>query len=416
MSDGTNFDDALREAGDKVDSSGLIGRLRSRAGSVAQTAVVQRSHTARRRQLTIAAAVAGLLIAAGILYFALTGGGDSADDPDMSGGEMMDDMEPSGMDDGPTPLQEIPINLLALMDEAGMEPPPDLLRPSEAVDTMTAPAGLSAAAAGLVPAPVPDLIENTPFGPLPVQAEDGRTPLSVYSRPVAPGSADGPVIALVMGDFGLSRRLSEDALDLLPPDVTLAVASQTNDAAGWGELARSFGHEILIGLPMEPANYPAVDPGPRTLLTSLGPATNRDRALLTMGQAVGYTGIVAEGGGAFTASREALEPLMVELAGRGLMLLDRMTALESRAARSAFEAGASFAIVDAMIGEPLRAGAIDARLLALEEQARRQGFAVGWLVAKPIVLERTLVWLEELERRGVSLVPLSALANRQPLP
>jgi polysaccharide deacetylase 2 family uncharacterized protein YibQ len=43
---------------------------------------------------------------------------------------------------------------------------------------------------------------------------------------------------------------------------------------------------------MEPTNYPAYDPGPQTLLTTLNTEGNLDRLLWSLSRGTGYVGVV----------------------------------------------------------------------------------------------------------------------------
>ena len=60
----------------------------------------------------------------------------------------------------------------------------------------------------------------------------------------------------------------------MPGAITLAFSSHARDLQQWIDLARAAGHEVMLDLPMEPVNYPAIDPGPQALLTTLPSAEN----------------------------------------------------------------------------------------------------------------------------------------------
>src|SRR5271163_1111164 len=68
----------------------------------------------------------------------------------------------------------------------------------------------------------PALAENTPQGPLPRVAEDGRKPMTAYA---APAPAAGKFkIAIVVNGLGMSAGATKAALDALPAGVTLGFA------------------------------------------------------------------------------------------------------------------------------------------------------------------------------------------------
>ncbi len=72
----------------------------------------------------------------------------------------------------------------------------------------------------LVPAPDTGLVEQSPPGPLPRIAADGRLAGQVYARPFPPATA--PRIAVIMTGLGLGREATQGAIQYLPASVSLA--------------------------------------------------------------------------------------------------------------------------------------------------------------------------------------------------
>ena len=200
-----------------------------------------------------------------------------------------------------------------------------------------------------------------------------------------------------------------------PGEVTLAFSPYTDNLTQWIDQARAAGHEVLLDLPMEPINFPANDPGPRTLLTSLTPQQNLERLEWVLNRATGYVGVTNEMGSRFTAVPEALEPVLTTLNERGLMFLDSRTTTRSVAAKLASEIGLPRAIVDRWIDHEVSRDAIDARLAEIERIARETGSAVAMAQPYPISLERIASWIPSLESKGFVLSPLTAVVNRQPV-
>ena len=114
------------------------------------------------------------------------------------------------------------------------------------------------------------LLEKSRYGLIPVIA-DGLKPFTVYAAEF--GSHQGRENA------GCRHRhwrpghgaATADAIMKLPPAVTLAFTPYGTEPGKLAERARAQHHEILLQIPMEPYDYPDNDPGPQTLLTSLGP-------------------------------------------------------------------------------------------------------------------------------------------------
>ena len=85
---------------------------------------------------------------------------------------------------------------------------------------------------------------------------------------------------------------------------------------------------------MEPFDYPDNDPGPQTLLTSLGADQNIDRLHWHMSRFQGYVGLANFMGARFCLRATAMQPIISEAAKRGLVYLDDGSAPRSVAGRA----------------------------------------------------------------------------------
>jgi hypothetical protein len=136
----------------------------------------------------------------------------------------------------------------------------------------------------------PALVEATQEGPLPKIASDGRTPMKVYAAPViVPAQAFR--IAIIVSGLGISAKETAAALQMLPPQVTLAFAPYAADVQRWAGEARKQGHEILVEVPMEPYEFPDSDPGPHTLRAGQSEDANTERLVWALTRITGYTGV-----------------------------------------------------------------------------------------------------------------------------
>lgn len=243
-------------------------------------------------------------------------------------------------------------------------------------------------------------------GTLPAVAEDGREPWRYYARPFNQDDPR-PSIAIVMAGLGQAAAVTQAAIDELPGAVTLAFSPYGRDLDQAVADARQAGHEVLIAVPMEPASYPADDPGPHTLLIDNDRERNRGRLEWVLGQADGYVGILNRTGTAFVAEEEAMAPVLENLDGRGLLFLDA-----TGAAPAGTSAHLPFASVDLRLDEVVAPDAVDALLAEAEALARRAGKAVILLPPYPVVVDRLSVWAEGLDS-GVVLAPISAVAEEE---
>jgi len=260
----------------------------------------------------------------------------------------------------------------------------------------------------LLPAPLPGLSEETPVGLLPIIAPDGRQPWRVYGRPF--GTTSQPKIAIVLVDLGLRRAVTNMAIQL-DGAVTLAFAPYAKDLQTWIELARTAGHEVLLQLPMEPRDYPADDPGPQALLTSLTPAENIERLNWHLARFPGYVGVIDYMGERFANAPAHLEPILRVLKNRGLLLFDSGTASKSALSRVASQVGVVTVANDLVIDAVASRNSIAAQLAELERLAKEKGTAVATAHLFPVTLELLTKWMPTLADKGITLAPVSALAK-----
>ena len=176
------------------------------------------------------------------------------------------------------------------------------------------------------------LLEKSRYGMIPVVA-DGLKPFTVYAAEADRAkAAKMPVVAIVVGGLGVGAAKTTDAIMKLPAAVTLAFTPYGSDPAKLAERARAQRHEILLQIPMEPFDYPDNDPGPQTLLTTLGAEQNLDRLYWHLSRFQGYAGIANFMGARFVVTDAVMQPIIREAAKRGLGYLDDGSAPRSVAA------------------------------------------------------------------------------------
>nr|WP_274706960.1 divergent polysaccharide deacetylase family protein [Allorhizobium sonneratiae] len=256
--------------------------------------------------------------------------------------------------------------------------------------------------------PNPDLLQDSPVGRLPVIGPDGLRPVEQYARPWS--GAHGTRIAIVVGGLGLSQTGTQRAIQLLPPEVTLAFASTGNSLGRWMQDARRAGHEILLQVPFEPYGYPANDPGRGTLRVNATAPQNLEDLHRAMASLTNYTGIMNYMGARFLSDAAALDPVMRDISSRGLLFLDDGSAQQSLTSGFAKALNMPYAVADLQIDDQLQSNAILNRLDELERIARRNGSAIGVASAFDESVAGIAKWVHEAEGRGIEIVGVSALA------
>ena len=256
------------------------------------------------------------------------------------------------------------------------------------------------------------LLETSRHGAIPKIGPDGARASAFYARPVKlpPGKADAPQISIIVGGLGVGAAATAEALDKLPATVTLAFAPYAADLDTLAARARGADHEVLLQAPMEPFDYPDNDPGPQTLLTSLTADQNIDRMHWLMSRMQGYVGVVSFMGTRFTASDQALAPVLRDVARRGLIFVDNGASGKSVAGQIAGSNNLPFAKADIVLDATPTPAEIDRALARLEIAARDKGSAVGIASASAASVARIAEWTKKIEARGFVLVPISMVA------
>lgn len=257
---------------------------------------------------------------------------------------------------------------------------------------------------GLAQAPIAGLTAPGPGGgPLPIIGADGRTAAEAYARPFTPNGR--PKVSVVIGGLGLNAQTTRAAIETLPGEITLSFAPYAEGLQGWIDLARAHGHEVLLETPMEPADYPANDPGPYTLIAANRPEDTVRKLEWLMSRASGYFGLSNYLGARFVESDTAMTTFNAVLKARGLAFVD--DGLAQRRGGPIPRASA-----DRVIDDELSATAIDAQLRALENGAAGRGQSLGSGFAYPVTITQVRIWAAGLQARGLQLAPASALAHR----
>ncbi len=268
----------------------------------------------------------------------------------------------------------------------------------------------------LPPVPVAELVEESQYGPLPKVASDGSRPVEVYARPSAyatPGAGGRPRVAVLVVGLGLPDSPAGDVLKGLPGPISVAYGAYGRSLQDAVTRARANGHEVLLQIPLEPDDYPKVDPGPHTLLTTLPPAENMKRLQWLMSRYAGYVGITNQMGAKFESTQDSLTPVLEELKNRGLLYVDDGSVQASTAGQIASVIGLDYSAASVQIDVGPSTGDVARQLAKLEATAKEKGTAIAVVKVKPATIKQLAEWASKLEGKGIVLVPVSAVVRSQ---
>ena len=217
-------------------------------------------------------------------------------------------------------------------------------------------------------------------------------------------------LLLVIDDVGFSRQRVERMLAWQRPLVYSILPGRPHSKAIAAQLA-ARGETVFLHQPMQPLDYPDVDPGPGTLLLHDSPEKWRDiltANLSGMPQAVGLNNHM---GSHFTQSLTGATAVAEFAAAHNLAVLDSLTAPRSKLHAACRRQGGLCFRRDLFLDDDLNPAAIDRQIEAWVRLAKRQGLAIAIGHPGPTTLDRLEAAWDDIDQSGVKLVSYSWVRN-----
>jgi len=199
---------------------------------------------------------------------------------------------------------------------------------------------------------------------------------SMDAPPPPPRPSGSGVLAIVIDDLGENVSFAE-ALARLPYPVTFAVWPQASHTRAVAQIGKKHGLDVIIHQPMEPDNYPRINPGPGVILTRMSDeeitrVLQKNIALVP--EAIGINNHM---GSKFTASTRGMRLVMGVLKEKGLFFLDSRTNARSAARAAAAEFGVPFVGRHVFLDNIAEENAVFHQLKKAESMALKNGIAVA---------------------------------------
>jgi polysaccharide deacetylase 2 family uncharacterized protein YibQ len=218
-----------------------------------------------------------------------------------------------------------------------------------------------------------------------------------------------PLVAIIIDDLGYDKKMATKFSNL-DAMLTFSILPHSPFQKSIARLSREKGFDTMLHLPMEPVEYPDVNPGPGTLLTSMT-SDQLIRQLENDLDAVPFIrGVNNHMGSKMTAESSQMYQIFSILKKRGLYFVDSRTTVETLCKPSARLLQIPFAQRDVFLDHVATAQFIRKQLDELVRIAQRQGFAVG--IGHPHL--RTYQVLDEMLpelQKKIRLVPASAIVQ-----
>ena len=220
-----------------------------------------------------------------------------------------------------------------------------------------------------------------------------------------PSPAQRPRVALIIDDLGYDYKLAEKFLSLDVP-FTYSILPHSPYRREIANAARLGGFEVMLHLPMEPYEYPEVDPGPGALLSSMSPDERISVLRENLASVPFISGVNNHMGSKMTSNSSHMNQILSIIKKRGLYYIDSLTTHDSKSKSSARLFQVPFAQRDIFIDHDPRPEAIRSRLEHLVRIAEMKGHSIGIAHPYEATYETLAEMLPQLKDR-VEWIPAS---------
>ncbi len=253
-----------------------------------------------------------------------------------------------------------------------------------------------------------------------IPPDRGRPVYEVYSPEILmpskgiPGKAirnyeGAPRVAIIIDDIGYDRRIAENLL-ALDAAFTFSVLPRSPHREVLISKIASRGRELMLHLPMEPIEYPNIDPGPDALMTHMHPDRLLDRLEAHLNDMPEAAGVNNHMGSRMTARFPDMYRIFSVLKERRLFFIDSYTTPDSACLPSARLMRIPFAQRDVFLDHSLDPADVRSQIHRLIRLAEIYGEAVAIGHPHPVTYAVLKKELPRLLQR-VEIVPASHLVH-----
>lgn len=238
---------------------------------------------------------------------------------------------------------------------------------------------------------------------LPTHVIDFGEPARV---PRSPGKKDACMV-IVVDDLGRSLDAGKRLVDLSFP-VTFSVMPYEPHSPEVAKLAREYGKEIILHLPMQPESYPTANPGPGALFVDMSPRVVTQTVLEDLARIPGVSGANNHMGSRFTRDEQGMEAVMKVFRDRHLFFLDSLTTAGSCGEEVTSRYHVPYLRRHVFLDNVRDEKAILFQLRKAQRLAQKRGTCIAIGHPYPETLDALKTW-ETMRDPGVSLVRLEDL-------
>lgn len=212
-----------------------------------------------------------------------------------------------------------------------------------------------------------------------------------------------PRVAIIIDDMGYDRDLAAKFISL-DAVISFAILPYSPHQRQIASMAHRKGCPVMLHMPMEPREFPRIDPGPGAVFSDMSP-DERIRVFKQSLDEVPYVcGVNNHMGSAVTADSTQMNQILSIVKKRGLFFVDSRTSADTRVRSSARLFQVPFAERDIFLDHVAEAEKVRAQIKALVRMAEKKGQAVGIGHPHAVTYEVLADMLPAIKKR-VKLVP-----------
>lgn len=218
-----------------------------------------------------------------------------------------------------------------------------------------------------------------------------------------------PLVAIIIDDMGYDTEMAANFLEL-DGILSFSVLPYSPYHKRIASAVHNSGRDVLLHLPMEPLQYPKVNPGEGALVTSMSPDELLEQLRNNLDAVPYIVGVNNHMGSRLTQDSAKMRQIFTILKRRGLFFVDSLTSPKSCCAQTAKIFNLKFARRQVFLDHIQEADAIRFQIKRLVTVAKRRGQAIGIGHPYPVTLQ---ILKEELPniKQQIKLVRISELVG-----
>lgn len=248
---------------------------------------------------------------------------------------------------------------------------------------------------------------KTPVPSFEVYPKENFPSRAPAAKPIPPGRL--PKVVIIIDDLGYDKKIAEKFISL-NADLTFSVLPESPFQKTIATSVHKKGYEVMLHLPMEPVEYPMVNPGEGALLSTMSADELISQLEKNINDVPYIKGVNNHMGSKITSTSTQMYQIFSILKKKNLYFIDSRTTSKTVCKPSARLLQLPFAQRDIFLDNVQTPDAIREQLTKLINLAKKHGDAIG--IAHPHKITYN-VFRETLPKlkNHVQLVPASQVVH-----